>query len=339
MVRVQIGGVRKTAYAKTEAEARAKLKALQQQALLDGGFTNAHKRTLADLCAAWLESANVRESTREYYERAMRLYVLPALGKVRLDKLTPERIEALYRKLDTAKARKAHLALRRCLAVAVRWRWLAANPCDRVQRPAHKPRKPELWTLTQLAAFLGVAKDYPLLMLLAATGMRLGEALALRWRDVAPDGSVVTVRESAAWLRGRWVFQPPKTAAGVRIVRLPYPAIEALARLRAQAGDVSDDRLLFEGKKHGQPVSYAYAHKMMRRACARAGVPRIRLHDLRHLHASLLLAEGVPVPEVAKRLGHASAQVTMSIYAHALGSQAASVAAMERVLKEAKREG
>lgn len=333
MVRVQVGGVRRTVYAQSAREAQEALKRLQLQAAMDNGFPNARKRTLRDLAAAWLSSANLRASTYVYYERAMRLYVLPKLGGVRLDKLTPQRIEAVLRELDPPKARKAYLALHRCLNVAKRWGWLATNPCDRVQRPAHRPKRPNMWSAAQLAAFVEVAADrYPLLLLLVTTGARLGEMLALRWRDVGLGGAAITIERSAQWLSGHgWTFTPPKTESGVRTVRLPRVATEALARLRAQAGEVEDDRLVFAGEKGDRPMSYACVHKMMREACARANVPRLRVHDLRHANASWLLMQGVSVTETARRLGHAHAGITLAIYAHALTDQSASAAALDRL--------
>ncbi|MCS6774670.1 MAG: site-specific integrase [Thermoflexales bacterium] len=290
LVRLQVDGVRRSAYAASKREAQAILREWQKQALLDGGLPSAAKRTLADLAQAWLESADIRESTRVWYADILQRYVLPTLGKARLDGITPERIEALYRKLTPATAQKVHRVLRRAFSVALRWRWLTANPFDRVSRPRHRPRKPILWTAAQVKAFVAAAQPYPLLVLLVTTGLRLGEALALRWRDVELGGVALQVRESAQQVKGRWVFTEPKTAAGMRTVLLPAPAREALKRLRAANPTANEGDLLFESKRRkGQPLGYTAAHKQLQAACAAAGLPKLRIHDLRHIHASLLL--------------------------------------------------
>lgn len=248
----------------------------QKQALLEGGLPSAGKPTLADLARVWLQAADVRESTKAYYERALHLYVLPRLGDVRIDRITPELIESLYATLRPAQARKVHLVLHRAFAVAVRWRWLPANPCDRVQRPRHRPRKPNLWTVAQVKAFVAAAEAYPLLVLLVTTGLRLGEALALHWRDVELGGVALQVRESAQWVNRRWVFAEPKTAAGIRTVLLPTLAREALKRLRAENPAATEDDLIFGSKQRkGQPLSYAAVHRQLRAACEAAGLPRI----------------------------------------------------------------
>lgn len=339
LVRLQVGGVRRSAYAATEREARAILREWRKQALQEDGLFNVGKRTLADLAQAWLAGANLRESTRAWYEMALRLYILPKLGKIRLDRITPDCLERLYQSLTPVQAVHAHRTLHRAFAVAVRWGWLASNPCDRVQRPRHKPRKPTLWTVEQTRAFIRSAQAYPLLVLLVTTGLRLGEALALRWRDVDPNGMALTVRETARQLKGRWVFNPPKTASGARTVLLPTPAQEALKQLKAANPTACESDFLFASpKRPGQPLGCTAVRRQLRAACAVAGLPQIRVHDLRHLHASLLLAEGVPIPEVSARLGHANPNITLGVYAHVLRNQKAAVAAIERALRKESHE-
>ncbi|MCS6774397.1 MAG: site-specific integrase, partial [Thermoflexales bacterium] len=161
---------------------------------------------------------------------------------------------------------------------------------------------------------------------------------ALRWRDVGLGGAAITVRETAKWVNGRWVFNPPKTASGARTVLLPQAMREALQRLLARRPDAAPEDFVFAGRRTDAPMGYTTAHTQLAAVCKRAGLPRIRIHDLRHLHASLLLAEGVPVPEVAARLGHANPSVTLRLYAHAVRGQQASLAAMERVTQPARRE-
>lgn len=323
-----LGGVSRSATYPTEREAFSALQQWRLEAARDGGLAHPGDRTLADLCAAWLESAHLRETTRHHYRAQLALHVLPTLGSVKLARLTPDRIQRLYATLQPATAAHVHRILHRALAVGARWRWLSYNPADLVERPRHRAKRPDVWTADQLRAFLAGCVGQPqgdLLVVLATSGLRLGEALALTWADVGPAG--VSVNVNGTWRRG--VVNPPKTAAGRRTVLLPLAARDALARRMAEVGHPKPTDRIF-------PTDERTAQKAMATLCARLGLPRLTPHGLRHLHASVLLAEGVPLPEVAARLGHAHSGITLSIYAHSIGSQNASVAVFERVLSETK---
>lgn len=292
--------------------------------------------TLGELAEAWLQAAYLRETTRRHYRYVLRRYVLPTLGKLPLDCITPEQIQALYASLAASTAHHVHRVLHRCLAVAVRWRKLDVNPCDLVERPAHRYKRGRMWTVEQARAFVRAAAGHPLgdlCILLLVSGLRLGEALGLRWQDVGV-GVAVTVREAARWAGQQLLLNSPKTESGARTVLLPQVGIEALKRLRAAASDASPDAFIFASvRKADHPVRPETVRRHFKRICTQAGLPDIRLHDLRHLHASMLLAEGVSITEVAQRLGHATPNITLGIYAHALNRQTASAAAMERILK------
>ncbi|MDW8293694.1 MAG: tyrosine-type recombinase/integrase, partial [Anaerolineae bacterium] len=291
-VRLQVNGRRRCAYTRSKAEARDILRRWQHEARLRKAAARALplEHTLADLLATWLETAQLRESTREHYRFILERHVMRPLGNLELERITPEHIERLYRDLTPHNADHVHRILHRAFAHAVRWRWCDANPLDLVERPRLPRKRRELWTLDQLRAFLNAAHGKPVLVLLAATGMRLGEALALRWGDVAPDVSAVTVRGTAKELRRRVVVNEPKTSAGVRTVTLPAVARAALQALRDRTGDVRPEAFVFESERvRGRPVAQSFVRDLFAATCAAAGVPRIRIHDLRHLHASLLL--------------------------------------------------
>lgn len=325
-------GARRTVYGKTEREARAKLRELQRQIDTTGALPAPGRRTVSDLIDAWLASAPLKPSTVAQYRQIFDVYARARLGSVQLARVAPGHIQALYATLTPSVADKVHRILHRAFAVAVLWRWLPDNPCDRVLRPTYKPARKELWSRAELDAFLTGAAEhwlYPLWLLLAATGLRLGEALALRWSDVGLGGVALTV---AGTLHrsggGRWTISSPKTAAGVRTVILPPVAIEALAvqrdRQDAQrdtAGHAWQEHgLIFTGET-GQPLYASTVQHALKRECARLGLPPVTPHSLRHLHASLLIHSGVPITAVSARLGHSTPQVTMTLYAHALPGQ------------------
>ena len=157
------------------------------------------------------------------------------------------------------------------------------------------------------------------------TGARLGELLALTWNDVdLADGSVMIIKATQR-IHGEQVTTTPKTQSGIRAISLPadvgqvlkmWRVEQAEQRLRMSA-DWAAANLVFSGAR-GQPLSANTVQDCLPRECDRLDLPRVTPHSLRHLHASLLLAEGLPITAVSKRLGHANAAVTMTIYAHAL---------------------
>ena len=193
------------------------------------------------------------------------------------------------------------------------------------------------WTAGQLAAFLAwSAKDSQLHAawhVLAMTGMRRGELLALRWRDVDLAAATITIRRSAGVVRnkgeGAQLKEGPTKTGKVRVIDIDPGTVALLRTWKKDRGSLAlvlarDDALVFgdiEGR-HLHPERFSRTFREHLARCARAlgdaAPPMIRLHDLRHTHASLLLADGEPVKTVSERLGHASATVTMTVYAHAM---------------------
>jgi len=328
---LQLEGVRQVVYGRTEGEARKKLHDLQRQAS-SHGLADAGKRTVADLMAAWLElsAPNWRPRTLADRQMTCRLHILPRLGTVRLSRLTPVRIQAAYTDLQAQgklrTALKVHVALHRACKMAVLWGWLSHNPCEHVLRPGyHAPRK-MIWSAEELGHFLDGAREhpfYPLWLLAVTTGGRLGELLGLTWDDLDLAAGRLTIRQSVQRVAGEWVFGNPKTRAGERIIGLPRETVMELKRHRAcqveqrlrMGGNWHNLNLVFTAQ-NGDVSCPSVAQHNLRRECQRLELLPIGMHGLRHLHASLLLNEGVPIPAVSQRLGHATPGVTMTIYAH-----------------------
>lgn len=329
---LQINGVRRTIYAKTEREARTKLRDLQRKADNAGSLPDPGRRTVNDLLNIWLGSApDLKPSTISKYRWFLDTCVRPVIGEVRLERVTPDRLQALYADLTPSVGEKVHRILHRAFGVAVLWRWLSANPCDRVLKPAYKAQAKTLWSRAELNTFLESTTDhwlYPLWVLLIASGCRLGEVLALRWEDIGPDGAGISVSRTLHYIDGNWMMDSPKTANSARYIILPGMAAEALGRQKQQqvawketAGSSWEEwGLVFTGET-GKPLFASTIQHALKRTCTDFGLPAVTPHGLRHLHASLLLGEGVPVTAVSARLGHANPQVTLKIYAHALAGQ------------------
>lgn len=339
---LQVDGVRRTVCGDTRADVVRKLAELKRQAG-SGGLPDPGKRTVADLLTAWQEAAapTLKPKTVDDYSRVSARHILPALGRVRLSKLEPAHIERMLASIQRGGHRRTavlvYAILHRACTFGVRWRWLSENPLDRVQRPQHHARRKALWSPEQLRAFLAGARDhwlFPLWYILIASGCRLGELLALRWQDVDLEGGSITVTRTLQRVAGQVVEGEPKTASGARTVALPAEALQVLRQQRGRqvlAGMAAD--LVFANRK-GRPLHHSTVEHALRRECARLGLPAMAPHGLRHLHASLLLDQGLPVPVVSARLGHATPAVTMAVYAHAIRRQGdAGAEAIARALR------
>lgn len=265
-------------------------------------------------------------------------YALRKFGDVALDKLTPMLIEtslnALHdtgghngKPLQAITVRNIGFVVHGALKTAVRWGLIPVNPMDRVELPkaVKTPRKVlDREGVNQLLTAARGTRLFPLLVVAAATGCRRGELLALQWSDIDWKSGILNVTKSLE-----------ETDAGVRVkstksgkprrFAIPEGALEVLREHRAQqeadremfGPDYEQNDLVFcrpEGAYYRPDKVGARVTELARKA----GLPGVGLHSLRHSHASELLSKGAPIPTVAKRLGHANPNVTLSIYAHAL---------------------
>jgi integrase len=353
---IQLDGRRRTVYGLTRQEASAKLEALKRQASDAGAVAMPGKRTMNDLLDAWLavKAPTLKARTYADYAAIADVYIRPALGAVALARLTPDRIARLYAKWQAAgkgrTARKIHQVLRPALAMAVRWAWLAVNPCERVDAPKWQAAPKAVWSRAELAAFLAGTEGHwlrPLWLAALGSGLRLGELLALTWDDIDLAAGALSVTKSAQVIAGERVTSTPKTRAGVRRVTLPGDVVAALRAHRAtQAaqrlaapwhGDGPawlGGELVFTNPSGG-PLRASVVEQAQRRLCAKLDIPRLTPHGLRHCHASLLLAGGLAITDVSKRLGHGSAAITLKVYAHAIeGSDGGAADVIGRAMGE-----
>jgi len=333
---LMVGGKRRTVYGKTKAEAARKLTDLKKQADRAGGtLPDPGRRTVAELLALWLETSepNLKPKTIATYHFFADTYILPTLSNVRLSRLEPGHLQRLYAvqqaKGHARTAEVLHRILHKALSLAVMWGWLAASPADRVVAPKHHSERKEMWTPWQLRAFLKGAQGHwqgPLWLAAIASGCRVGELLALQWADVDLAAGCLRVSKSVQPIGGEWVVSTPKTRAGERTISLPPEGVAALKRQRSQQVEwrLSAGREWPGGEAaFTMPTGLLIWSSTITRAlqgqCKRLGLPYLTMHGLRHLHASLLLSQGVSVPLVSQRLGHANPAITLQVYAHPLG--------------------
>jgi integrase len=290
--------------------------------------------TLSEFLNKWLDSIEgtegLKPSTLSAYGTHVRKYLSPELGSLRLGDLSPEAIGGVYARLLTgglspATVRRVHSTLHRSLRDAVRWGRLSRNPAADMDLPRTKRIEIKVWDQEQVRRFLDSVRDdplRPLYLILASTGVRRGEALALRWTDLDLNERKMMVRRSLMPAKGGPRFETPKNGKE-RTISLGPATVAALQEHRrrqvearlAFGEDYRDLDLVF-CREDGSPLAPGYLSHQFARQARRSGLPVIRLHDLRHSHATILLNDGVPAPTVAARLGHYSPAFTLAVYGH-----------------------
>lgn len=297
----------------------------------------AHGVTIARyMRTQWLPAKrpSLKPTTHFRYERMVETYLLPHLGRVPLRSLTARDLEQLYaRLLLTGRAAggplapktvlNVHQILRKALSDAVR-RGLVTKNVALMVDPPRVTASPEqrCWNEAQLRSFLASAREhrlFPALRLAAMTGMRRGEVLGLRWTDLDLEGGRLSVRRSATCAGYRVHVTTNKTATSRRAIDLDAETVAVLADWRTiQATELGRESLPVFTTARGELVHPHLLSQTFGRLARQARLPRIRLHDLRHTHATLLLKAGVPLKVVSERLGHSTPAFTMCVYQHVL---------------------
>jgi integrase len=262
----------------------------------------------------------------------LRRYIRPAIGARLLASLSPLEIQAAYqvmidRKLSARTVRYAHAVLRAAIRQAIRWQLLLSDPTQGIELPREQCREMSVLTTEQARSFLRTASHSPQACLFAValtTGMRPSEYLALCWRDIDWDRGTISVVRTLHRNEGQWTFSDTKRLRSRRIVKLQVWVLGLLRKLKPRAdegGPTCDSRLadLIFTTARGKPINEEYLVKKHFKPILReAGLPNIRLYDLRHTSATLALTVGVAPKVVSEQLGHASAAFTLDTYSHVL---------------------
>ena len=288
--------------------------------------------TLGAYADAWVEGLKLADSTIAGYKKIIRNHLRPQLGHYPLDKLTPTRIARHYT------VHKAHVVLGAILDAAIEDGHIATNPAKRKAAKAPtagrmRAEKPELvtWTADQLAAFLAWDRDekqdelFALWWVIANTGMRRSEALALKWSDVNIKTSQVSIRRAIN--TEDWTKTKTTKTGNARVIDVDTATLKVLASYKVARAELSfelarADAYIF-GDDQGQPRSPDAMTSRWDRRLKWAGkvkrfehLPRVTLKGLRHTHATILMELGVPPKVVQERLGHSTITTTMNIYSH-----------------------
>jgi integrase len=333
-------------YGKTRTEVKKKLKDAAKRAETGAPVKDA-KATIASWAAQWrtttLKASTRKESTKALYATLCKKHIEPEpFGAKTLDKLRATDIEAFVltlrsKGLSDSTVRTIYTVLRDVLATAVRDGWLARNPAAMVKRPSVERVEAQHLSSVQVAQLLkaaGGSRYLPFFVLIAGTGLRRGEALALRWADVDIEANTLRVRGTLARVGKELVVTEPKTARSRRMLRLS-PAMIAVLRAhkaaqnveRIKAANMWHQRDFVFTTEDGQPVDPRNALRALTTAAEKAGLPAgVGLHTLRHSAATALLEAGIGLKTVSDMLGHSSVAITGDVYQHVSDGAAQSAA-------------
>jgi integrase len=333
-----------------------------------GAFLEPSKLTVqAFLLDQWLPAieGRLRRSTRANYETNLQVHVIPALGALKLQRLTAPRIATFYSELLTSgrrdgkglapkTVRNIHALLHRALRDATRWGYVPHNRADDVDPPRGVSPQRQVWTPEQLRAFLAHVRDdrlYALWLLVATTGMRRAELAGLRWSDIDFARARLTPRLPRVVVNYQVHESDTKTASGRRSLALDPATLEALREHRQRQAEeraiieIADTNDLVFTWPDGRPLHPDLITDWFQRHAKRVvweqdgrtkvSLPAIRLHDVRHSYATAALAAGIPAKIISERLGHANVQITLDTYSHVIpGLDEQAAATVARLILE-----
>lgn len=290
--------------------------------------------TLDEYLNRWLATAakpKLREKSYRSYESLLRRYIRPVLGERILSTITPLDIQTacqqlIARGLSSRTVRYTHSVLRSAMRQAVRWRFLLQDPTEGTQLPRLGRREMHVLNAEQARSFLEAAlKTHygPVFAVALTTGMRPSEYLALKWSsDIDWDRGTVSVVRTLERAKGSWRFADTKRDRSRRVIKLQKWVLENLKGLHARRPrpkcDTPEAADLVFTTPAGRPIHSDKLAQRFKAILRQAGLPTLRLYDLRHTAATLALSAGVPPKVVAEQLGHASAAFTLDAYSHLL---------------------
>lgn len=309
------------------------------------------------MSTTWLATKNaLTRPTASRYRWMIDHNITPRIGTIRLDALRPADLDALYTDLRISGGRRRsglapktvleiHRVISNALDLAVDRQLIDINPAHRSRppRPSSRSTVPAIWNAEQLARFLQITRHlrlHPALHLVAHTGMRRGELAGLNWGDLDVNTSSLSIVRTRQVTMGRTVEGPVKTRTSRRRIDLDTNTVTVLQRRRhrltREGATIEPSTPMFLNTRHQAPSPESFS-QLFTRTSTTIGLPRIRFHDLRHTHASLLVAAGVPIKVVSERLGHAHPGFTMHTYQHLLPGMGAAAATQFAALIDTNR--
>ena len=345
----------KNVLGKTQTEVKEKLKrAIEDSAKLD--MSKVGQYTVGQWMDVWFENyakIKVRPSSHQTYRGYIENHIKPNIGSIPLNKLTSLELQKLYKKLlgngrverieskkqpkglSAKTVRNINQIICSALNLAIEQRLILTNPANACALPNLEHREMKTLPVEQLTSFLREAKEsgvFEMYYIELATGLRRGELLGLKWSDIDLEHGSLRVQRQIARIDGEIVEAPLKTKNAYRTLPLSADAIDVLKTQKKKCGN---SQYVFPSPTGG-PISPDSVLHMLHRVLKRAGLPKVRFHDLRHTFATLALQNGVDIKTVSGMLGHFSAGFTLDTYAHVTtATQKEAANTMEKVLANA----
>ena len=337
----------KNVLAKTKSECQQKLKALIKENSEGSGpcLLKADMR-FGDWLDYWYQNhakPRLRPNTQQEYEVRIYRHIIPMLGDIPLDRLSPNDLQQFYHELKNngrlrrtdlygaglsdRSVRGCHITCRAALDKAVAEKLIRTNPAAVCKPPSIKKKEMQVLTREEMRRFLIQAKEdgyLELFLLDLSTGLRRGELLALQWSDLNFDTGELRVTKQICRVNGKLVISEPKTKASVRTLLLPPVILDMLKAHKAS----THSRWMFPSPKIADvPLDPAAVRKRLSKILALAGCKHVRFHDLRHTFATTSLEYGMDVKTLPTIIGHNSVATTLNIYAHITDDMRAKAAA------------
>lgn len=300
-----------------------------------GAIAKKTNKTVGDWMDEWVLSClpNVEETTRKGYKTKIRCYIRPALGDILLKSLRAEHVQKMIndmmsKGLSPKNIRDTFNNVNAAMKMAVKTRLIVYNPCEGVVLPKLKKYRAEVYDTKMIHKLLDVSYGtdmYLPVLLLVTAGLRRGELLALRWEDVDFKNNILKIRRNMVCGEKDAIIKSPKTESGIRDIHLGEDVMKVL---KAERVKYMEDALSYGAgfqnlgfvirQEDGSPMKPDSMTRKWTRFVEREGLPKIRLHDLRHSNATALIQAGVNPKVVQQRLGHSDVNITLNTYTHVL---------------------
>ena len=324
----------KNVTAKTQAECKEKLQALKEQC---GRTTDRLKPDMpfGDWMDFWYQNFSkpkIRQTTMECYENRIYNHIIPEIGKIPLCKLTQNDLQQFYARLKKGGRRRlveyygeglsdrmvrsCHTTCRTALEKAVTEGLITTNPAIGCRLPPKKAKEMQVLTPAEIIRFLTQAKEegyYEIFLLELTTGMRRGEIIGLKWRDLDLATGELHIARQVIRVKSETVVSQPKTKSSIRTVILAPDMVEILAELKQM---VAGEWMFPSPVNEGQPRNPCALYHRFQTILERAKCKKVRFHDLRHTFATMAIENGMDIKTLSAMIGHVSAETTLNIYSH-----------------------
>ncbi|QDP39368.1 site-specific integrase [Radiobacillus deserti] len=321
---------------KTKREAEiAKNKMLYE--INNGMYVEPTRMKMEELSQKWLKKKkrDVQETTFTGYKILVDKHIEPYFHQKQIDKVKTYHIEEFYdhlyeeAELSGTTVQKIHTVIKSCFDYAMKMEWIAKNPVDSVDRPKREPSVVEVWDSNEVRFFLDNTNDDPLFIayqLAVAEGMRQGEILGLRWKDIDFKGQKLTIRQTLS-NDGKKLKPGAKNKSSLRTIPLTKETLIVLkkhpnrqSKIKIESESAFKDLDLVVCTNVGTPINPSNLRRSFNRNIEKLDMKKIRFHGLRHTHATICLQLNMHPKIVAERLGHADVRITLDTYSHLLPS-------------------